>query len=233
MDNCARAVTGTRYNADTQAIHTADCSSFMITTIILPPPTATGYVPTTVYSVITGSGAKNRKRNADDSLNNLRAPAIVKARQATQVPSNVPTYASACSGTARYSSACSCAGITAAVTTVTPPPRFVVVTTTTTVGVCDPNDSYGIKYQGGTVENTVQVSETSSDMTEQACCAACFSNNSGCFSYRFTDNTCYITTETSASVHHSPDGYCPLGQFRIAGPGSGTYYGRGPCAYFT
>jgi len=44
--------------------------------------------------------------------------AVVEARTSipagayTILPSLVPSYASACSGTARYSSACSCAGIT-------------------------------------------------------------------------------------------------------------------------
>ena len=40
-------------------------------------------------------------------------------RQVTVTPSSVPTYASACSGTTRYSGACSCYGITG--TTTTPP----------------------------------------------------------------------------------------------------------------
>lgn len=35
----------------------------------------------------------------------------------TNAPTSVPTYASACSGTVRYSSACSCAGVTASTTT--------------------------------------------------------------------------------------------------------------------
>ncbi|KAF3934450.1 hypothetical protein ABW19_dt0200923 [Dactylella cylindrospora] len=38
-------------------------------------------------------------------------------RQQTQAPSNIPTYASVCSGAYRYSSACSCVGVTATTTT--------------------------------------------------------------------------------------------------------------------
>ncbi|MCJ1298395.1 hypothetical protein MMC08_001184 [Hypocenomyce scalaris] len=38
-------------------------------------------------------------------------------RQVTVTPSSIPTYASACSGTARYSSTCSCYGITGTATT--------------------------------------------------------------------------------------------------------------------
>lgn len=40
-------------------------------------------------------------------------------RQQTILPSNIPLYASACDNVAKYSSACSCWGITAATTTVT------------------------------------------------------------------------------------------------------------------
>ena len=42
-------------------------------------------------------------------------------RQVTVVPSSVPSYASACSGTSRYSSACSCWGITATTSTAPAP----------------------------------------------------------------------------------------------------------------
>lgn len=39
-DNCARAVTGTRFAASIQALHTADCSSFMIVTVTPATPYA-------------------------------------------------------------------------------------------------------------------------------------------------------------------------------------------------
>lgn len=53
-DNCARAVTGTRYTASIQALHTADCSSFMIQTITPATPyvrihPVAGYILTLVY----------------------------------------------------------------------------------------------------------------------------------------------------------------------------------------
>ncbi|KAI9740804.1 MAG: hypothetical protein M1835_003123 [Candelina submexicana] len=59
---------------------------------------------------------------------NKESPVTLAARQATVVPSSVPTYASACSGTVRYSSACSCIGVTA--TTSTAPAPTTTVTTT-------------------------------------------------------------------------------------------------------
>lgn len=87
------------------------------------------YITPTSYSVV-GSNAKRTaaalagrenvlaRNNAADAM--LLAPtappattaAAVEARQVTEVPNQVPIYASACSGTVRYSSACSCAGVT-------------------------------------------------------------------------------------------------------------------------
>jgi hypothetical protein len=48
------------------------------------------------------------------------------------VSSSIPAYASACSGSVRYSSACSCIGVTGATTTGLSASKTVTVTTTTT-----------------------------------------------------------------------------------------------------
>ena len=72
-------------------------------------------------------------------------PRWIENRQATAttttitMPQNVPAYASPCSGTARYSSACSCAGVTP-VTITAPTP-----TVTATVIECN---LYGTKCNG-------------------------------------------------------------------------------------
>ncbi|MCJ1462587.1 hypothetical protein MMC07_001189 [Pseudocyphellaria aurata] len=118
-DNCARAVTGTRYPAPIQSDHKADCSSFLRTTIT--PATST------VTVTVTNPPVNNKR---DDE-------GILVARQATQTPSAVPSYASACSGTARYSSACSCAGVTRA-TTFAPTPTTTVTATVTATGRTSP-----------------------------------------------------------------------------------------------
>ena len=55
------------------------------------------------------------------------------ARQNTASPSIVPIYASACSGTVRYSSACSCIGVTQRATTVAAPTTIVTITNTISV----------------------------------------------------------------------------------------------------
>ena len=59
-----------------------------------------------------------------------------KVSVATVVPTNaskrIPTYAAACSGVVRYSSACACIGVTARTTTLPTPTAVVYVSTTTT-----------------------------------------------------------------------------------------------------
>ncbi|PMD59569.1 uncharacterized protein K444DRAFT_663657 [Hyaloscypha bicolor E] len=181
-DNCARAVTGTRYAPDVQASHMADCTSFFIKTITPATPTSTVYITPTSYSVV-GSNAKRtagalaKKEDVQArgvALDDLLLPAApatttaagVKARQVTQLPNQVPIYASACAGTARYSSACSCAGVTMS-TTYAPTPA----TTTTTlyappsiIPVCDPADNYGYRYLGGSIEAGVGLVRTTSSL---------------------------------------------------------------------
>ena len=100
------------------------CKSISIITIPLTKP----FQRTVIKSAIT------------NTTTTLAVPPLAKrdalpvdefnlvARQATVTPSAIPTYASACSGAARYSSACSCIGATHTTTTVT-----AVNTTTTTI----------------------------------------------------------------------------------------------------
>lgn len=62
------------------------------------------------------------------------APALAAApRQVTTATDTIPAYASACSGTAGYSSACSCIGVTATTATLPTPTTTVTVFSTTTV----------------------------------------------------------------------------------------------------
>ncbi|XWX00327.1 hypothetical protein V2A60_008347 [Cordyceps javanica] len=103
-DNCARAVTGTRRGDGFEATAKADCSRFMTKTV-------TGNA-VTVTSTVTITVAPN-------------PPAVTIVKRDAAIPS----YASACSGTSRYSSACSCWGITA--NTITVHPTSVVTATVT------------------------------------------------------------------------------------------------------
>ncbi|EGX89667.1 Phospholipase A2 [Cordyceps militaris CM01] len=106
-DNCARAVTGTRRGDPFETTAKADCSRFMTKTV-------TGSA-VTVTNTVSITAAPNAPQ------------ATVVKRDGTAA---VPSYASACSGTSRYSSACSCWGITAGTVTVTPTS---IVTATVTV----------------------------------------------------------------------------------------------------
>jgi hypothetical protein len=139
-DNCARAVTGTRYPSAVQSQHRADCSSFMIITVTPPAPytyshpqgdsirtltelcrVTTITTTATSYSVI-GSNVKRAAAGGLVECGNLdhlhkiftTTSAPIAAQQVTVSPSVVPSYATACKGPSRYSSACSCAGITQA-----------------------------------------------------------------------------------------------------------------------
>lgn len=125
-DNCARAVTGTRPGklpvvSDRQA----DCSSFMLITVT--PDASTTITTKTVTTTFTQPVLAKRGDAAP-----------LTPRAVTVSPSVVPTYASACSGPSRYSSACSCWGITQMTTTVPTPVTTITKTTTVTSSVCPP-----------------------------------------------------------------------------------------------
>jgi hypothetical protein len=118
-DNCARQVTGTREGLLPIESRKADCTSFQKTTVT--PEAAT----VTVTVTVDGDAPAKFRRHVN-----------VEARQATEVPTALPAYASACSSDAvRYASVCSCWGITAAVTTAPTPTS--TVTSTVTEDYCE------------------------------------------------------------------------------------------------
>lgn len=74
--------------------------------------TATAVETATAFATVVGV----RRRGEAAVLARSAVPeGIVQAQPVTVAPSSIPTYASACSGSVRYSSACSCIGITAKV----------------------------------------------------------------------------------------------------------------------
>lgn len=116
-DNCARAVTGTAFGAAASSSHMAQCSSYFSTTIVPPSttvfsPVATSYVLSTVGAVLPTPVAL------------LQSPGT----STTIVPTDIPAFASqACNGNTtpvpvRFSSACSCGGVSQAITTALPQP---------------------------------------------------------------------------------------------------------------
>ena len=82
-------------------------------------------------TVTPGPGSLRAKRGA--------APGVVldlAPRQVTATPTSIPIYASACSGTVRYSSACSCIGVTHATITAKAPTTTTTVLKASTVTAC-------------------------------------------------------------------------------------------------
>ncbi|MCJ1282496.1 hypothetical protein MMC26_001819 [Xylographa opegraphella] len=72
-----------------------------------------------------------RKRDVIPHLRVAPPAVTLDRRQMTAAPSSIPTYASACSGSVRYSSACSCIGVTRSTTTAPTPVTTTTVTVTT------------------------------------------------------------------------------------------------------
>ena len=125
-NNCNRAVTGTR--ADQTALHRSDCSSFLAVTVT--PATFTTTVTQTITpfsTVLTISSTSTLL-----STTTLTVVPRLERRQVTQRATSVPRYATACSGAAQYSSACSCWGVTASTVTAPTPTHTVTVTASVT-----------------------------------------------------------------------------------------------------
>ncbi|KAF3903277.1 hypothetical protein ABW20_dc0109235 [Dactylellina cionopaga] len=118
-DNCLRAVRATAFPTRPG---TADCISYFLTT--LTPDTVT--ITETSHDVTTATAEATVTVTVDPVV---VVPVRVK-REVVVAPSDIPAYASACSGAVRYSSACSCIGITGATTTVDAPLTTVTITTT-------------------------------------------------------------------------------------------------------
>lgn len=114
-NNCNRAVTGTRDGKEPLASRSADCSSFLRTTVTP--------APTTVTVTVDEESIPTPAKRAEN----------IEARQATAVPTALPAYAAVCSSAAAYAQACSCFGVTGTVTTAPQP----TVTVTTTIDYCD------------------------------------------------------------------------------------------------
>lgn len=109
-NNCNRAVTGTRDGKEPLASRSADCASYLKTTVTP--------APTTVTVTVDGEGGPTKRD--------------VEVRQATAKPTAIPAYAAVCDA-AGYAQACSCFGVTGTVTTAPQP----TVTVTTTIDYCD------------------------------------------------------------------------------------------------
>lgn len=86
----------------------------------------------------------------------------MKKRDVVPNPSSIPAYASACSGAAGYSSACSCIGVTPTTTTVATPTTTTTISRTTTLTQCaDPLPTFVLQIEhSGVVINGVPIDGT-------------------------------------------------------------------------
>lgn len=141
--------------------------------------------------------------------------ATVARRQAsgatTNSPTAVPTYASACSGTSRYASACSCFGITKTTSTLTASTTTTTSTVTSTVVpgprpvcgsviqgtgpcACTYSVTCGQMYTGGSLISTLNT------ISEADCVNAC-DHYDNCFNvdYSRTTGVCRIFQRADGS----------------------------------
>jgi hypothetical protein len=101
---------------------------------------------------------------AKRDLADMRGSKITIApRQITQVPSSIPSYASACSGSVRYSSACSCIGVTRSTVTAPTPSTTVTVTATALQTVLNTETSLAtqtVDVTATVIESTIVATQT-------------------------------------------------------------------------
>ncbi|KAJ6256904.1 hypothetical protein Dda_7787 [Drechslerella dactyloides] len=142
-DNCLRAVRNTEKNPR----GSTDCLSYFRTTVTPAVSTVTTTntahaTATTTDSVVHTDTVSQTATETEHTTATVIVPftvtvqetqysAGIAKRQQTDIPSAIPNYASWCSGAVRYSSACSCMGVTG--TTVTIPAETTTATTDTTV----------------------------------------------------------------------------------------------------
>ncbi|KAK6542382.1 hypothetical protein TWF694_006338 [Orbilia ellipsospora] len=116
-DNCLRAIIASAVKTRSGV---ADCASYFAVATITPPPST---VTVTVAHTVT---------KATDTIQPARQRRDLNRR--ITAAASIPAYASACSGLARYSSACSCVGVAVGGTFTAPTPvTTVTVTSTTTI----------------------------------------------------------------------------------------------------
>ena len=169
--------------------------------------------------------------NPASSLNT----SITSASPVTAVPTAIPTYASACSGSLRYSSACSCVGATPNTTTVASATTTIYATQcslpTPTADACDSvisgNNTREYQVQCGTSFTGNSSLSAVTANSYQDCLGACEAN-SACGSFSFDSTECsdncqlfgFYDTTTAVSSLTANSGWTP-GRARDYTCGSG------------
>ncbi|PVH73716.1 hypothetical protein DL98DRAFT_44338 [Cadophora sp. DSE1049] len=142
-DNCARAVTGTAKGLPAQSARSADCASFFQYTYVPPTFTRTVYfTPYLTQSTTTTLATTSTQTVTATTSSYSNVLQNQPARRAEDtgsliIPSSVPAYASPCSGTVRFSSACACWGFSPVTQTAAAPTTVLTITaeTVTTIEV--------------------------------------------------------------------------------------------------
>lgn len=180
----------------------------------------------------------------------IRRGTTVAKRQATSVPSSIPGYASACSGSVRYSSACSCVGATKATIT--------AVTPSTTIFVTQVSLLFLYYFLGNHRNNNRDIRlHNHRQITTQTTTYLTTSTSTQVLTDLITSTTILYQTVTSIATAFStvsPDIYCNVNAYaltnNIVGAFAGTktscqeqclavpdcesfYYFEGACGYFS
>ncbi|KAK6331481.1 hypothetical protein TWF730_004563 [Orbilia blumenaviensis] len=162
-DNCLRAIRASSRLSDASAA----CSSYLRTTFTPDTRTYTYYdtvselAQETQYSTQTNTFFDTLTTVIKQTVTIQEAPytstvtIFDPALKKRQVAPTIPAYASPCSGEARFTSACSCIGVTGPITVTAPVPSTTITLTTT------------VTYSTGTNVVTVETkSVTVTDATE-------------------------------------------------------------------
>ncbi|KAK6520960.1 hypothetical protein TWF506_001196 [Arthrobotrys conoides] len=142
-DNCLRALRAT--NTPTRlAQASADCTRIIDVTYTPPVVTKTEYstisqtdtstIPSTLVKSFSDTQTDVIQATATtDLLTTITIQANIEKRVATSTSISFPSYATPCSGFYRFSSACSCIGVTPRIITVTAPSTTVTIPVTETI----------------------------------------------------------------------------------------------------
>ncbi|KAI9888409.1 MAG: hypothetical protein M1814_000501 [Vezdaea aestivalis] len=156
-------------------------------------------------------------------------------RDAAAASVAVPPYASACSGTSGFASACSCLTVE---TTLTREINVYKFTSYTTTGVCNYKSNYGYLYTSqkfGIKGEQIAVSTMKASTNQPGpCCKACF-DTADCLSSEFNfDKGCTLFINQKLSDDQNSPYYCPVGGrisaiFSLGTSPGPILYNPGPC----
>ncbi|KAK6330105.1 hypothetical protein TWF718_003533 [Orbilia javanica] len=171
-DNCLRALRATQIAGRLEAASSA-CNSFWVHTVTpaLVTETATLVSPTTITSISLTTETSTVETDtltstvfdvatvqgdptSTKTVYTISNPPAKKVKRCTSTTDTFPSWASACSGAVRFTSACSCIGVTTAVTVTAPVPTT-TVTSTSIVSISTTTTSTDVSSLTATSTETV------------------------------------------------------------------------------